>query len=145
VEGRFCTSCGAPVGASAGSEPPPASEQAPGTPPPPIGTPGGPQPAGLANNVAGALCYVLGLVTGILFLLLPPYNQDRNIRFHAYQSIFMHVGVLVLAIVVSIAIPWVTMLVWLGGLALWIYMIVKTYQNQTVKLPFIGDLAEKQG
>src|SRR4051794_33649482 len=51
---------------------------------------------GLSENVGGALCYVLGLVTGIIFLVLAPYNQNRYVRFHAFQSIFFHVGLIVL-------------------------------------------------
>ncbi len=47
--------------------------------------------SGLQENVAAALCYALGFITGILFLVLEPYNKNRNIRFHAFQSIFLSV------------------------------------------------------
>ena len=43
---------------------------------------------GMTDNVASALCYALGFITGILFLVLAPYNQNRMVRFHAFQSIF---------------------------------------------------------
>ena len=66
---------------------------------PPIGSPSAP---GLSQNVASALCYVFGLVTGIIFLVLAPYNQDKTIRFHAFQSIFMHVGIIILFIALGI-------------------------------------------
>ena len=49
----------------------------------------------MADNVASTLCYVLGLITGILFLVLPPYNKNPVIRFHAFQSIFLHVACIV--------------------------------------------------
>jgi uncharacterized membrane protein len=34
--------------------------------------------------------------------------------------------------------------VWLGGIAVWILLMVKAYNNERFKLPVIGDLAEKQ-
>ena len=77
-----------------GYQPPPPGYQ----PPPPGGyappPPGGfaPQSAGLTDNMAAALCYLLGVLTGILFLVLAPYNQNRAIRFHAFQSIFFWVA-----------------------------------------------------
>jgi uncharacterized membrane protein len=126
VEGRFCPKCGAPVSG------------------------GGAAPAGgLAENVAGALCYLLGFITGILFLVLAPYNQNKTIRFHAFQSIFLHVAFLVLWFVAGMILPSIVSLVLspiigLAGLAVWLFMMWKTYQNQKVKLPVIGDLAEKQ-
>lgn len=101
------------------------------------------------------LCYILGLITGILFLVLEPYNKNRNIRFHAFQSIFLHVAWIVLVIVemiVSAALPFpllmlsslLWLVVFLGGLGLWIYMLISAYNGKRVKLPVIGDLAEKQ-
>jgi uncharacterized membrane protein len=106
---------------------------------------------GLTDNVASTLCYSLGLITGILFLVLAPYNQNRKIRFHAFQSIFLHVA----AIAVWVAflfvsavsgglLIFVSPLVWLGFFVLWIVMLIKTYQDQKLVLPVIGPLAEKQ-
>jgi hypothetical protein len=70
VQGNFCAKCGAPMAGPAGGTAPP--------PPPPV-----PTATGLTDNVAAALCYLLGLLTGILFLVLAPYSQNRTIRFHA--------------------------------------------------------------
>jgi uncharacterized membrane protein len=111
--------------------------------------------AGLSENVVCALCYLLGLITGILFLVIAPYNTNKNVRFHAFQSIFLHVAWIVLIIVESIvasALPWglhllaslLYLFVALGGLGLWLYMMFSAYQGNRVKLPIIGDLAEKQ-
>lgn len=144
VEGRFCAKCGAQVdpAASAGTGPANAAYAAPAA-------------GGLADNVAGALCYVLGLVTGILFLVLAPYNQSKFVRFHAFQAIFLHVAFIVLWIAdtaLAVALPWslhlLSSLLWmaiaLGGLVVWILVLVKAYQGERFKLPVIGDLAEKQ-
>jgi uncharacterized membrane protein len=101
------------------------------------------------------LCYIAGLISGILFLVLEPYNKDRFVRFHAFQAIFLHVTWIGLWIVTSILdamLPWglsffATLLrlgLWLGGLALWIYSMVKAYNNEKFKVPVIGDIAEQQ-
>jgi uncharacterized membrane protein len=111
----------------------------------------------MTNNMASALCYLLGLLTGILFLVLEPYNKDKTIRFHAFQSIFFNVALIAVDIVLTILssiivhIPffgWLIILLWpifgLACLALWAFLIYKAYNNEKFKLPIIGDLAEKQ-
>ena len=163
VEGRFCGKCGTAVtpAATTASAPPPPGPQATYTPPPQT-PPSGAQPypppaasAGLTENVASALAYLAGLITGILFLVLSPYNQNKTIRFHAFQSIFWHVAWIVLIIVetvIAAALPWslyfiaslLYLVVILGGLAIWLYLMISAYQGKRVKLPVIGDLAEQQ-
>jgi len=138
VEGRFCAKCGTAVGAAT-----PASA-GPGAPPP--------ASAGLTDNMASALCYVLGLITGILFLVLAPYNQNKTIRFHAFQSIFLHVAMIAIYIVLGILVRMMLgfvglMLFPLLGLVvfvLWIYLIISAYQGKQVVLPLIGPLAQQQ-
>lgn len=110
----------------------------------------------MADNVASALCYSLGFITGIVFLLLEPYNRNPIVRFHAFQSIFMSVGLIAVRIVLSIifgilmGISGVFMglaLFSLYGLfcfILWLYMIIMTYQGKTIVLPIIGPIAQKQ-
>ena len=171
VQGKFCAKCGSPVASAAAAAPappeappqappqagytaPPQSYSAPlQAPPPPYAA-----PAGMTDNVAAALCYVLGLVTGILFLVLAPYSQNRNIRFHAYQSIFLHLGSIALFIGLMIVtgilrlIPFMGVmisfvlypLVGLGIFILWLMLMYKAYNRERWVLPFIGPLAEKQ-
>jgi uncharacterized membrane protein len=152
VNGSFCASCGKPVGATAGGAPPPNAAYAGATPA------AAPAAAGMSENVAGLLCYIFGFITGIIFLALAPYNQNKFVRFHAFQSIFLSVawiGVIIAERIVSMvllsislalfglmAVVW--MLVALGFLALWIVLLMKAYNGQRWKLPIIGDLAEKQ-
>ncbi|MEQ1945656.1 MAG: hypothetical protein ABL995_00600 [Bryobacteraceae bacterium] len=116
------------------------------------------QAPGMADNVAAALCYVLGLVTGILFLVLAPYNQNKNIRFHAFQSIFLHVGSIAVFIALMVCtgilrlIPFLGVmisailypLVAFGFFILWLALMYKAYNNERWVLPVIGELAEKQ-
>jgi uncharacterized membrane protein len=109
----------------------------------------------MSENVAGALCYLAGLVTGIIFLVIAPYNQNKFVRFHAFQAIFGHLAIIVLWIIWVIVggiLAFVThgmgfFLYPLFGLlilVLWLYMMYSAYNNKKVKLPIIGDLAERQ-
>ena len=117
--------------------------------------------APMADNVASALCYVLGFITGIIFLVMAPYNQNRTVRFHAFQSIFLSVGLIAIRIVLSMILApllfhgfyygglWAIYgLFWsLYGLAcivIWLYIIIQTYQGKTVVLPVVGPMAQKQ-
>src|SRR5579884_1891703 len=165
VEGRFCPKCGAPAAAAG---PPPATGPAatpppPGAsyPPPPSGytaQPGyAPQPAaaGMQENVAAALCYLAGLVTGILFLVLAPYNRNPRIRFHAFQSIFFNVAWIIFWIglsIVTVVLPWglhiivtlLSLVIWLGGFICWLLLMWKAYNNDRLVLPVVGPMAEAQ-
>ena len=148
VQGRFCAKCGTsmdPAAAPAGAATPGAQPYAAPTA----------SAAAMAPNVAGALAYLVGFITGILFLVLAPYNQDKFVRFHAFQSIFLNAAWIAFWIVETMLImmlPWalttilslLAMLLSLAFLALWILLMVKAYQGERFKLPIIGDLAEKQ-
>jgi len=106
----------------------------------------------MTDNVAGMLAYVT-IIPAIVFLVVAPYNRNRFIRFHAWQCIFLCIVWTVLWIVLSIFahIPflgWLSILLWpligLGGLILWIVLLLKANQGKMFKLPMIGDMAEKQ-
>jgi uncharacterized membrane protein len=147
VEGRFCPKCGTAVDAGAA----PGGSPTPGPPPAAAG-------AGMTDNAAGALCYLFGVITGILFLVLAPYNQNRNVKFHAFQSIFMNIGIVVVWIalfIVSLVLHVIPILgsiialllhlaLWIGCLVLWLYMMFKTYNGEKIVLPVVGAMAEKQ-
>lgn len=91
---------------------------------------------GLPENVAGLLCYVLGWVSGLVFILIE--QENKFVRFHAMQSI------IVFAILTILCwIPFVNWFIWLIGLVLWIVLMVKAYQGARFKLPWSGNLAEK--
>jgi uncharacterized membrane protein len=126
-----------------------------GGPVPPVGAPAA---APMAQNVACTLCYILGFITGIIFLVLEPYKNDRTVRFHAFQSIFLNVALIAGSIVLSIVLGVMTSMsasFWfvssaihglysLCCLVLWVYMLVSAYQGKTVVLPVVGPLAQKQ-
>lgn len=107
---------------------------------------------GLDENVEGALCYVLGFITGIIFFIME--KDNKFVKFHAVQSIATFVPLMILGWAISsvMFISYSTM--WLGGmltsliflveLILWLVLIMKAYQGEKFKLPIVGDIAEKQ-
>lgn len=98
---------------------------------------------GLTENVGGMLSYIF--IIGIVFLFIE--KENRFIRFHALQSIFLTIAVFLASVVLGFIpiIGWVANLL-LGPLAfaLVIFMMVQAYQGKFYKLPFIGELVEKQ-
>jgi len=100
---------------------------------------------GLEPNLAGLLCYVLGWVTGLIFFILEKENQF--VRFHAMQSILTFGALTVISIILSFIpfIGWILgWLIGILGFILWIILMIKAYQGQRYKLPWAGNLAEKQ-
>jgi uncharacterized membrane protein len=115
--------------------------------------------SGLQANVAGALAYLAGIITAILFLVIDPYKTDRFVRFHAFQSLFFNVAWIALWIawtIVGLVLGTVTkglffilqvpidLLLMVGGFGLWAYLMYTAYQGRTTRLPVIGALAAKQ-
>jgi uncharacterized membrane protein len=101
---------------------------------------------GLDTNVAGALAYAMGWVTGLAFLLTE--RENRFVRFHALQSTLAF-GALSVAWMVSLSIPffgWLLAFVILPpfSVVLWLFMMFKAYQGEQYKLPVVGDMAEER-
>jgi uncharacterized membrane protein len=110
---------------------------------------------GLPSTTAGALTYLLGIITGVLFLVLE--KKDPFVRFHAAQSI----GVTVVFLVLSVALSIVTMILgiipvlgWLVGILLslalalvglvvWVLLMYKAWQGEEWEFPFIGEKARE--
>jgi uncharacterized membrane protein len=110
---------------------------------------------GVEPNVAAALSYILGLITGIIFLVLE--KENRFVRFHAAQSIAVSVIIIAVSIAVSLVsgilafIPvlgWVVVLLLTMGLSigtfiLWVLLMWRAYQGEEWELPIAGDFARK--
>jgi len=100
---------------------------------------------GLSENVAGLLCYVLGWVSGLVFVLIE--RENKFVRFHAMQSIIVF-GALTIASFILGWIPFIgAFFVWIIsviGFILWIVLMIKAYQGAKFKLPWAGDFAEKR-
>jgi uncharacterized membrane protein len=100
---------------------------------------------GLNENIEGLLCYVLGWVTGIVFLVIE--KKNKFVRFHAMQSLATFLPITIGAWIISwipFIGPFFGTLLWILGFILWLILIAKTYQGEKFKLPLAGDFAEKQ-
>lgn len=148
----FCTSCGAPIPAGSAVCPACSRSAAPPSTGAPAGTTAQASVGGLTDNVAGALAYVT-IIPAIIFLVLEPYNRNKFIKFHSFQSIFFAVAWTALWVVLNIIVHipllgWLTVLIWplvgLAGFVIWLVLVLKAFQGQMFKLPVIGDMAEKQ-
>ena len=118
-----------------------------------------PQSAGMSVNAAGALAYLAGFITGIIFLVVVPYKRDPFVRFHAFQSIFFNIawiGFWILWIILGLILSAVTkglfffiqmpidLLITLGGLCLWAFLMYSAYQGKRFRIRVIGAFAAKQ-
>jgi uncharacterized membrane protein len=101
------------------------------------------------------LCYVpmLGWIASIIVLASPRYRTDRTVRFHAFQGLYLFVlWLLVDWVVMPFAhvipggrnpmVP-IARLMHIAVFGAWIWMIIKTAQEELFHLPIIGDLAER--
>ena len=111
-----------------------------------ISKPGSNSGAGLDQNTAGALAYLLFFFTGIYFLVTEKTN--KFIRFHAFQSIMFGIAAVIASAIASIIptalgalVQWV---VDVGIFVLWVYLMYQAYSGKQYKLPYIGDMAEQQ-
>ena len=130
----FCPQCGALVGSAA---PPPVTMAPAGT-------------SGLQENVAGLLCYLLGWLTGIIFLLI---DKRPFVRFHAAQSIVVFGALSILHFILSVAFlgsgfygfgVWlmVVRLIDLVGLVAWIVLMIMAYQGRMFEVPVAAPIAK---
>ena|SRR3989344_3860392 len=92
---------------------------------------------GLSSNVAGALSYVLGPITGIIFLML---EKDPFVRFHAMQSIVVFGGLFVIQALMAatIVLALLTPLLSLLGFVVWLVAIYKAWQGEKWEVPVVG-------
>jgi uncharacterized membrane protein len=101
--------------------------------------------SGFDENLAGALCYGLGWITGLLFFATEPENSF--VRFHAMQSMLVF-GTACIALMVCLSIPflgWIlSIFVFYGSAALWLILMFKAYQGERFKLPLAGEIAEQR-
>lgn len=97
------------------------------------------------ENLLAAASYLLGFVTGIIILVIE--KQSKFVRFHAMQSTLLFGGIFI----ANIALGFIPILGWLVGLflslaafILWIVLMWKAFQGETYKVPYVGEMAEKQ-
>ncbi len=122
-------------------------------------SPGGKTALGLDANVGALLCYLPVCAINLIYsiIVLVTEKENKFVRFCAFQSLLLMVALIVLwigIVIISIVLAFVSstlsmlfsLVVWLVVLAfigLAIFLCIKAYGLQKVKLPIIGDLAEK--
>jgi uncharacterized membrane protein len=100
---------------------------------------------GLEENIEGALAYLLGFVTGIVFLLIE--KESEFVRFHAMQSTITFIAIFIINVILGNIpiIGWaLNSFVGLIGLILWLLGMYKAYKGELYKFPVVGDIAESQ-
>ena len=97
------------------------------------------------DNLMGAVAYLGWFVTGIILLLL--VKQSKFVRFHAMQSTILFGGIFI----ANVILGFIPILGWMAGLLLslasfilWIVLMWKAFQGEMYKLPYVGEIAEKQ-
>ena len=95
---------------------------------------------GLNKNTSGALAYVLGPVTGVVFLVI---EKDKFVRFHAAQSVVVFGALFVLQWVFGLTIILLPLvpLISLLGFVLWLLLIYKAWQGDEWEVPVLGKYA----
>lgn len=111
--------------------------------------------SGLDPRIAGALAYLLGPITGIVFYVIE--KDSRFVRFHAAQSITVGVAIVALSIALSILtgiLVFIPVLGWLiallssvvlavGSFVLWLMLMWRAYRGEEWQLPYAGEFARK--
>lgn len=96
---------------------------------------------GLDENIAGFICYLGGIISGIVFLILE--KKSNLVKFHALQSTLLFLGLWLAGFVAGL-IPIVGGLIgWLLSVLsfiLWIVLMVKTYQKEEFEVPIVSNL-----
>jgi uncharacterized membrane protein len=98
---------------------------------------------GFDANVAAALSYLVGFVTGIIFLLVE--KENKFVRFHAMQSTLVFIGIVAVDILLQI-VPILGALIVIfvvipASALLWLLLMYKAYQGEEFKLPLVGQMA----
>ncbi|SRR5258708_36536130 len=97
---------------------------------------------GLGRNTEAALSYVLGPITGVIFLVL---SKDKFVRFHAMQSTVFGVVAFVLNMVLgfTIILALVLPILWVVEFVLWLVLIYKAWQGEEWEVPVLGKFARQ--
>ena len=128
---------------------------------------------GLDENVAGFFCYLLGFITGIIFLVvekkrsstgldenvagffcyllgfitgivfLVVEKESRFVKFHARQSTITFLSLFVISFAFG-WIPVIGILILIFSLILWLILMVKALRGEKYMLPIVGKLAEEK-
>jgi uncharacterized membrane protein len=119
----------------------------------------------LEENVASLLCYLATWITGIIFFAME--KENKTVRFHAMQSILLFLPMMIVGWIFIGPLGWtwethtgpfgiayktatmsplyyIGVLIYLLMFVAWIVLMITAYQGRKIKIPVIGDIAEKQ-
>ncbi len=110
----------------------------------------------MRSRLVGALTYLLGFVTGVIFLYLEPYDKDEFVRFHARQSIVYSIAIFVVNIILSVFIAvlpgalggiirFLQGLLNVGFAVFWLFLMYKAYAGEKYRIPELADWADSVG
>lgn len=166
-DAEFCSNCGEPVSGAVAESTDTGTVEDQGTEPDveteSADSAGGEVAGGLEPNIAGALAYLFGVVTGLIFFLIE--EDDQFVRFHAAQSMVVFGGLFVAFMVyyvingvitaalftgggffvwsiLSLILSLIWLVLALGSLGLWLYLMVKAYQGETPEIPIAAGVAK---
>ena len=108
---------------------------------------------GLTPAMAGFICYIPfgGWVAALVILATQRFREDRLVRFHAFQGLYLFVIWMLADIAVGVFFGFagvvarraITGTLKLSVVAAWVYMLVKTAAGEAIRLPFLGELADR--
>ena len=96
---------------------------------------------GLEENVAGFFCYLLGFITGIVFLVVE--KKSSFVKFHAKQSTITFLILFVISLVIG-WIPVFGFLILILSLVIWLLLMIKALKGERYLLPIVGKMAEEK-
>jgi uncharacterized membrane protein len=104
----------------------------------------------MSPRTAAILCYIplMGWICAIVVLAAHRFRDDRIVRFHAFQGLYLFVAWLIADQVLGpmfglIPQMHIGSLLRAVVLGLWIFMLIKASHEEAYSLPVIGELAER--
>jgi len=96
---------------------------------------------------------MIGWIPSVAVLAAPKFQHDKLVRFHAFQGLYLFVVWLIIDWVVDPVLSFpghgfnelkiVRALLKLAVFVAWIFMLVKTSQEELYHLPIVGELADR--
>ena len=107
--------------------------------------------SGISPRTAAILCYipVVGWIAAVVVLAADKFRNNRTLRFHAFQGLYLFVAWLIVSEVIGPMMHPFRHFFHMDGLLsaaivfMWIFMMIKTSRDEVYSLPLFGELAEK--
>ncbi len=110
---------------------------------------------GMDQKTASWFAYIVSIISAIILLVTE--KNDKTVRLHAWQSLFLGIAYIIFIVIVYIliAVTWriyglwvvfriISWLAWVGFIVLSVICIIKASQGSIFKIPIVYGIAEKQ-